>query len=112
MNNQQRKAKKVLLDWAKSQGHNVKGILHVQPRAFFIGYCAPASGVFKHNYLDSVEHLQDFTKKYPYEVITNFSGYNNKYFDTSLKEGDVCYTGYMVTDTSGIVIACAIPDNK
>lgn len=107
MNNAQTQAKKALLAFAKAQGHNVRSIRHIHSHAFFVGYCAPASAIFKQNYLDSEPQVKDFTKKYPYTVITNFG--SNAYFDTALKEGDACYTGYMNTDTSGIIIACAIP---
>jgi hypothetical protein len=107
MNSQQKKAKTVLLNFAKSKGHNVKAISHVHAYAFFVGYVAAACGVVKLNWLESEPQVLDNQKKHPLRVITN---YQNKYFDNELKEGDACYFGYMSTPTEGTYIACKIPN--
>lgn len=81
----------------KNIRERVQGVRYVHPLGYVIGYAGPQCLVVALPWVDSEPHMREWDQRNGVGLIHTFA--------SSLKPGDWCAVGYIVTATSGEHVA-------
>jgi hypothetical protein len=97
----QKKAREKILKWCRKRGMRpVRGVRHVYPVAYVVGYAAERALIVARPWIYAEPHMRERDEMFPFDIIHTF--------DDALMPGQWCMTAYVSTATSGETVAIPV----